>query len=199
MAVYTLPDLPYDYAALEPAISAKIMTLHHDKHHKAYVDGANTTLDKLAAARDANDFGSIVGLQKTLAFHLAGHINHSLFWQNLGPAGQGGPQGELAAAITEYFGSFEAFQAQFSAAANGVQGSGWVGLFHDQLSGGLLIQQIEDHQTNIGPGNTPLYMMDMWEHAFYLDYLNVKADYVKAVWTVTNWQGVGARFDAIKA
>ena len=199
MAVYTLPDLPYDYAALEPAISAKIMTLHHDKHHKAYVDGANTALDKLAAAREADDFCSIVGLQKTLAFNVAGHINHSLFWQNLGPAGQGQPDGDLGAALKDSFGSFEAFQAHFTAAATTVQGSGWVGLFHDQVSGGLLIQQMQDHQTNVGPGNTPLYIMDMWEHAFYLDYLNVKADYVKAFWTIINWQDVATRFSASSA
>ena len=125
MSVYVLPELTYDYAALEPHISATIMELHHSKHHAAYVAGANTALEKLAEARDANDFANINRLQKDLAFHLGGHTNHSIFWLNLTPNSQERPQGDLAAAIDEFFGSFEKFQAQFNAAALGLQGSGW--------------------------------------------------------------------------
>src|SRR3954453_13756425 len=125
MASYSLPDLPYDFAALEPHISAKIMELHHDKHHKAYVDGANTALEKLEAARDSDDFGAINKLEKDLAFNLGGHKNHTIFWNN--PAGDGGgePEGELQAAIAEFFGDFSKFQAHFTANATGIQGSGW--------------------------------------------------------------------------
>ena len=125
MADYTLPDLPYDYAALEPHVSGQIMELHHDKHHAAYVAGANTTLEKLAAARDKDDFGPIVGLEKTLAFHISGHVLHSIFWQNLSPDGGDKPTGDLATAIDEHFGSFDKFKAHLTQATNTIQGSGW--------------------------------------------------------------------------
>src|SRR5690554_4550599 len=124
MAEYTLPDLPYDYAALEPHISGRIMELHHDKHHAAYVTGANTALEKLAEAREAGDFAAVNLHEKNLAFNLGGHVNHSVFWQNLSPEG-GEPAGELAAAIDENFGSLEAFKKHFAANALGIQGSGW--------------------------------------------------------------------------
>src|ERR1700728_454771 len=122
---YSLPELPYDYAALEPHISGAIIELHHDKHHAAYVAGANTTQEKLAAARAANDFGAVVGLQKTLAFNLSGHVLHSIYWTNLSPNGGGTPEGELAAAIDESFGSYDGFQNHLTQATNTVQGSGW--------------------------------------------------------------------------
>jgi len=122
MADYTLPDLPYDYAALEPHVSGQIMELHHDKHHAAYVTGANTTLEKLAAARDGDDFGAIVGLEKTLAFHVSGHVLHSTFWKNLSPDGGDKPTGDLASAIDEHFGSFDKFKAHLTQATNTIQG-----------------------------------------------------------------------------
>src|SRR5277367_6995083 len=125
MADYSLPDLPYDYSALEPHVSAQIMELHHDKHHAAYVTGANQTLEKLAGARDKDDFGTIVGLEKTLAFHISGHVLHSIFWKNLSPDGGDKPEGDLAAALDEYFGDFESFKAQLNQASSTVQGSGW--------------------------------------------------------------------------
>ncbi|WP_159716695.1 MULTISPECIES: superoxide dismutase [Actinomyces] len=190
MAVYTLPELPYDYAALEPHISGRIMELHHDKHHAAYVAGANAALDALAAAREANDFAAINLWEKNLAFNLAGHTNHTIFWKNLAPNAGGEPEGELAEAIKDSFGSFKQFQAQFAAAALGIQGSGWAMLAFDVLSGKLVIFQLFDHQSNLPAGTLPLFLVDMWEHAFYLDYLNVKADYVKAIWNIANWQNV---------
>ena len=198
MAEYTLPELPYDYAALEPHISGKIMQLHHDKHHQAYVTGANTALQQLGEARESGNFGAINKLEKDLAFHLGGHVNHSIFWTNLGPDTKV-PEGELAAAIDEFFGSFEKFQAQFAAVANGIQGSGWSVLAWDTVGQKLTTFQLFDQQANIPFGLVPIFMLDMWEHAFYLDYLNVKADYVKAVWNIVDWENVAARFENAKS
>ncbi|ORL71511.1 superoxide dismutase, partial [Prescottella equi] len=192
---YTLPDLPYDYAALEPHISGKIMELHHDKHHAAYVAGANTALDKLAELREADALAPVVNLhEKNLAFHLGGHTNHSVFWNNLSPEGGDKPAGELAAAIDDQFGSFDAFRSHFSANANAIQGSGWSILAWDSIGQRLIIVQLYDQQGNISIGLTPLLMLDMWEHAFYLDYQNVKGDYVNAFWNIVNWADVADRF-----
>ncbi|MCR8671105.1 superoxide dismutase [Agrococcus sp. HG114] len=199
MAVYTLPELPYDYAALEPHISAKIMELHHDKHHKTYVDGANTALEKLQAARDADDLANVNKLEKDLAFNLGGHTNHTVFWNNLSGDGGGEPEGELQAAIAEFFGDFAKFQAHFSANATGIQGSGWSVLAWDSIGERLNVLQLFDQQGNVPVGTHPVLMLDMWEHAFYLDYLNVKADYVKAFWNIVNWQDAQARFDAARS
>ena len=198
MAEYTLPELPYDYAALEPHISGKIMQLHHDKHHQAYVTGANTALQQLGEARESGNFGAINKLEKDLAFHLGGHVNHSIFWTNLGPDTKV-PEGELAAAIDEFFGSFEKFQAQFAAVANGIQGSGWSVLAWDTVGQKLTTFQLFDQQANVPFGLVPIFLLDMWEHAFYLDYLNVKADYVKAVWNIVDWENVAARFANAKS
>ena len=198
MTVYTLPELPYDYAALEPHISAKIMELHHDKHHKTYVDGANTALEQLAAARDAGEFGAITKLEKDLAFHLGGHTNHTIFWNNLSGDGGGEPEGELSAAIAEFFGDHAKFQAHFTANATAIQGSGWSVLAWDSIAERLNIFQLFDQQGNVPVGTQPILMLDMWEHAFYLDYLNVKADYVKAFWNIVNWQDAQARFEAAR-
>ena len=195
MAEYTLPELGYDYAALEPNISGRIMELHHDKHHKGYVDGANTALAKLAEARDANDFTNINKLEKDLAFNLAGHVNHTIFWTNLSPDGGDKPTGDLASAIDDNFGSFDKFVAHFTAAAGGIQGSGWGALVWDSVGQKLLVQQYYDHQGNFATGTVPLLLLDMWEHAFYLDYVNVKGDYIKAFWNIANWNNVQKRFE----
>ncbi|WP_127571965.1 superoxide dismutase [Georgenia faecalis] len=195
MAEYTLPDLPYDYSALEPHISGKIMELHHDRHHKTYVDGANTALAKLAEARESGDHAMVNLYEKNLSFNLGGHVNHTVFWENLSPDGGGQPEGELAAAIVDQLGSFEGFQAQFAAAATGIQGSGWAVLAWDSIGQKLAIFQLFDQQNNVPLGLTPILMLDMWEHAFYLDYLNVKADYVKAFWNIVNWADVAARLE----
>jgi Fe-Mn family superoxide dismutase len=199
MSPYVLPDLAYDYAALEPHISARIMELHHSKHHKAYVDGANNALAGLEEARETGNFANINRLEKDLAFHLGGHINHSIFWTNLAPKSGGVPEGELAAAINEFFGSFEKFQAHFTAASMGIQGSGWGVLSWDQVGKHLIIQQLFDQQGNTAQGTIPILQLDMWEHAFYLDYQNVKADYVKAFWSIVNWANVAQRFEAARA
>jgi superoxide dismutase, Fe-Mn family len=198
MADYTLPDLPYDYAALEPSISGTIMELHHSKHHQAYVTGANTALAQLAEARDSDNLANVNKLEKDLAFNLGGHVNHSIFWTNLSPDGGDKPTGELAAAIDDQLGSFEKFQAHFTATALGVQGSGWAGLAWDSLGQRLIIVQFFDQQGNLPAGIVPLLMLDVWEHAYYLDYKNVRADYVKAFWNIANWGNVQERFTAAR-
>ena len=195
---YTLPDLPYDYSALEPFVSADIMTLHHDKHHKAYVDGANLAADKLADARAKADFAIINKLEKDLAFNLGGHLNHSLFWTMMAPASGAIPTGDLAGAIDQDFTSFATFKAQFTSVAMGIQGSGWAVLAWDQLGQCLQTWQMSDHQTNTPFGQVPILLLDMWEHAFYLQYKNVKADYIDAWWSVVNWAEVQRRFEAAK-
>jgi Fe-Mn family superoxide dismutase len=194
MTDYTLPDLPYDYAALEPHISGRIMQLHHDKHHAAYVAGANTALVKLAEARESGNLDAVNLHEKNLAFNLGGHVNHSVFWANLSPDGGDKPVGELTAAIDEFFGSFEAFQKHFTAAAAGVQGSGWSILAWDSIGARLVVVQLYDQQSNIAMGLVPVVMLDVWEHAYYLDYLNVRADYIKAWWNIVNWADAAARF-----
>jgi len=194
MAEYTLPALDYDYAALEPSISGTIMELHHGKHHQAYVTGANTALAQLAEARESGNLANVNKLQKDLAFNLGGHVNHSIFWTNLSPNGGDKPVGELAAAISDNFGSFDKFQAHFTAAALGVQGSGWAVLAWDSIGQQLIIQQFFDQQSNFAAGIVPVLMLDVWEHAYYLDYRNVRADYVKAFWNIANWANVQDRF-----
>ncbi|WP_438855542.1 superoxide dismutase [Agromyces sp. M3QZ16-3] len=196
MADYTLPELAYDYGALEPSISGTIMELHHSKHHQAYVTGANTALAQLAEARDSGNLANVNKLEKDLAFNLGGHVNHSIFWTNMSPDGGDEPTGELASAIGDHFGSFEKFQAHFTATALGVQGSGWAVLAWDSIGQRLIIVQFFDQQANLPAGIVPLLMLDVWEHAYYLDYKNVRADYVKAFWNIVSWENVQRRFQA---
>ncbi|WP_410599623.1 superoxide dismutase [Amycolatopsis sp. lyj-90] len=195
MPVYILPDLPYDYSALEPAISARIMELHHDKHHAAYVDGANAALEQLEEARAQADFTAVNLHEKNLAFNLGGHTNHSVFWANLSPYGGGRAEGDLLAAIKDQFGSFESFRDHFSATAAGIQGSGWAVLGWDSIGRRMSVFQLFDQQSNVPVGIVPLLLLDMWEHAFYLDYLNVKADYIEAFWNIVDWADVSARWE----
>jgi len=195
MKPYELPDLPYDYGALEPHYSARVLELHHGKHHAAYVKGLNTAVEKLAAARDADDMSAIVGLEKALAFNLSGHVLHTLFWQNLSPSGGDRPSGELAAAIDENFGSFDKFKNQLTEAASTVQGSGWGSLSWEPLGQRLFTEQIYDHQGNVGQSGVLLLVIDAWEHAYYLQYENRRADYVDAIWNVVNWADISRRFE----
>jgi len=196
--LYTLPDLPYDYSALEPHYSARILELHHDKHHAAYVKGLNDTMDQLAEARDKGDFSSIVGLEKSHAFNLSGHVLHSIFWTNLSADGGDKPVGELAAAIEDNFGSFDAFKAQLTSATTTVQGSGWGVLAWEPLGKRLYVEQVYDHQGNVGQSGVNLLVFDAWEHAYYLQYLNVRADFVAALWNIVNWNDVAARLAAAR-
>jgi superoxide dismutase, Fe-Mn family len=191
MDVYTLPDLPYAVDALEPNISAQLMTLHHDKHHAAYVKGANTALEALANAKPEE----VTALERALAFNLSGHVLHSLFWTSMSPDGGGRPEGELAAAIDESFGSFAAFRARFIAAMTTVQGSGWASLTWEPVAQRLLVAQLHDHQSNTLVGSTPVLVADAWEHAYYLDYHNDKDAWAEAFCNVADWRSAARRFD----
>jgi Fe-Mn family superoxide dismutase len=195
MATYTLPELRYDYSALEPHISGIIMELHHDKHHAGYVKGANAALEHLAEARDKGHLDNIAASERGLAFNLSGHILHSLFWKNMAPKAGGRPQGELAAAITQDFGSFDKLQKQINAVAASIMGSGWAALVWEPLGKKLLVSQIYDHQSNLVQAGTPLLVLDAWEHAFYLQYQNRKTEFFDAVWNVWNWEDVAERFE----
>ena len=194
MGLYTLPDMPYDYCALEPAITGEVLELHHAKHHAAYVQGANDTLEQLAEARETQQLDGLVGLEKTLAFNLSGHVLHSIFWENLSPDGGGRPDGALGGAIDGHFGSFDAFAQQLSTATTGVQGSGWGVLAYQPLGRRLIVEQVYDHQGNVGVGSIPLLVFDAWEHAYYLQYRNLRPDYVQQLWSLVNWADVAARY-----
>jgi superoxide dismutase, Fe-Mn family len=194
MTRYVLPDLEYDFGALEPHISGRIMQLHHGKHHRAYVDGANKALEQLQEARQKGNFDTVGQLERALAFNVSGHVLHSLFWRNLAPKAGGRPTGELAQAIDRHFGSFDAFKQQLSKTAATIMGSGWATLMWDTVSAQLIIAQIHDHQSSTVQGAVPLLVLDAWEHAYYLQYQNEKAKFFEAVWNVWNWNDVAARF-----
>ena len=196
---FVLPDLPYDFAALEPHISGRIMELHHDKHHNTYVTAANKALESMEEARANGDAAGAAKLSKDLQFNLGGHINHSIFWKNMSPDGGDKPTGDLASAIDDAFGSFDNFQAQFTAVATTIQGSGWAILAYEPIAGNLVIEQMYDQQNGVPVATIPLLQLDMWEHAFYLDYQNVKPDYVKAWWNVVNWEDVAQRLEKARA
>jgi len=195
---YILPDLDYDYGALEPHISGQIMQLHHDKHHAAYVKKANETLEQLDEARNKSDFTRIGGLEKSLAFNLSGHVLHSLFWRNLMPKGGGRPQGELAQALVRDFGSFEGFQKQINEVSGTIMGSGWGALVYEPMAGRLLTSQIYDHQSNLAQAGVPLLVIDAWEHAYYLQYKTEKTKFFEAVWNLWNWDDVSQRYAAAR-
>ena len=194
MALYVLPDLEYDYGALEPHVSGRIMELHHDKHHRTYVESANETLEKLDEARTDEDFTRVAALERALAFHLSGHILHSIFWQNLSPDGGGKPDGPLGTAIEADFGGFDAFKKQMNEVAATIMGSGWAALVWEPLGRRLLVTQIYDHQSNLSQSGVPLLVIDAWEHAYYLQYENRKKDFFAALWNTFNWNDVAVRF-----
>jgi Fe-Mn family superoxide dismutase len=196
MPTYTLPDLAFDYGALEPHISAEIMKLHHDKHHAAYVKGANTALDKLAEARSKDDFATIALLERQLAFNVSGHVLHSIFWRNLTPKGGDRPSGTLQQQIDRDFGGFDIFKTQLIEAANTIMGSGWGALLWDPVGRRLVTAQIHDHQSEVTQAGLPLLVLDAWEHAYYLQYKNEKAKFFEAVWNLWNWEDVAKRFVA---
>jgi len=195
---YTLPDLDYDYSALEPHVSGEVMELHHGKHHAAYVKGANTALSALAEARATDDFTMLTKLQKDLAFNVSGHVLHSLFWKNLAPDGGDKPEGALGEQLDRDFGGFDRFQAHMTEAANTIQGSGWALAAWEPTAGRIVVQQVYDHQGNHGQGTEPLLAFDAWEHAFYLQYKNVKADFFDALWNIVNWDDVASRLTAAR-
>ena len=196
--MYSLPELPYRYDALEPHVSREIMELHHGAHHAAYVKGANETLDKLDDARRNGRFDYIGQLEKSLAFNVAGHVLHSLLWKNLTPNGNGSPDGELKAQLERDFGGFKSFKEQLTAAAAAVQGSGWGALSWEPLGRRLVVEQVYDHQGNTGNSTVPILVVDMWEHAYYLQYRNKKAAWLEAFWQLVNWTDVAERFAKVR-
>lgn len=196
--MYSLPELPYAYDALEPHLSREILELHHGAHHAAYVKGANDTLGKLEEARSDRKFEHIGQLAKNLAFNVAGHVLHSLFWKNLAPHTGDAPQGDLAEALEQDFGGLDAFKAQLTAAAAAVQGSGWGALSWEPLARRLLVEQVYDHQGNTGNSTVPILVVDVWEHAYYLQYRNKRAAWLDAFWHLVNWSDVGERLVKVR-
>jgi Fe-Mn family superoxide dismutase len=196
--MYELPELNYGFDALEPHVSRELLELHHDAHHAAYVKGANETLDKLEDARRESEFEHIGQLEKSLAFNVAGHVLHSLLWKNMKPGGSGEPAGEVAAALKQDFGGFAAFKEQLTAAAASIQGSGWGALSWEPLGKRVLVEQVYDHQGNTGNATVPILVVDMWEHAYYLDYRNKKAAWLEAFWQLVNWTDVAERLKKIR-
>jgi superoxide dismutase, Fe-Mn family len=197
--IYTLPKLPYGYNSLEPYISQAQLQIHHEKHHQAYVTGANALFERLEKARKENADLDMKAVLKELSFHIGGHVLHTLFWGNLAPAGKASakPVGVLATAIDKEFGNFDRFKKEFSQAAVSVEGSGWAALSFCMLTNRPLIMQIEKHNVNVYPMFRILLVLDLWEHAYYLDYKNLRAKFVEAFWNIVNWDEVGKRFEEI--
>ncbi|MFY9175300.1 MAG: superoxide dismutase [Peptococcia bacterium] len=198
MKKHQLPDLPYPYNALEPHMDEATVRLHHDKHHQSYVDGLNKAEEKLAEAREKGDYALIKHWERELAFHGSGHILHTLYWENMSPNGGGEATGAIASQIVKDFGSYEAFRAQFKAAAVGVEGSGWAVLVWNPQFEKLEILMAEKHQNLTQWGVVPLLIVDVWEHAYYLKYQNKRADFVEAWFNLINWDDVNARFAKVK-
>jgi Fe-Mn family superoxide dismutase len=199
MPRYALPPLPYDYDALEPSIDAEIMRLHHDEHHQGYVDGANAALDELEEMREQREFSDIKSVKRDLSFNLSGHVLHTLFWENMGPDGGGDPPADLAEVLTTHFGSVATFKAEFSAAATNVEDSGWGLLVYDHLADMPIVIQAEDHNDLAIQGSTPLLALDVWEHAYYLQYKNDRGEYVENWWDVVNWEDVARRYEVARS
>ena len=196
---YALPQLPYGYDQLQPYISQEQLTLHHQKHHQAYVNSANAILERLDKARKEGVDFDVKATLKELSFHIGGHLLHSLFWANLAPTGKDGgkPTGTLGTAIEKEFGSFERFKKEFSLAAASVEGSGWAALTFCRQTNRPIIMQIEKHNTNVYPMFAILMVIDVWEHAYYLDYKNERAKFVDAFWNIINWDEVNKRLERI--
>lgn len=195
--LYSLPKLPYDYAALEPYISEQQLTLHHTKHHLAYVNGANALIEKFAKARKDSTDMDMKAASKELSFHVGGFNLHNRFWENMAPAGKGGggaPKGDLAKAIDAEYGSFERFKKEFTQAASGTEGSGWAALSYCKTAERPVILQIEKHNVNVVPGWKMLMVLDVWEHAYYLDYKNDRGKFIEGFWNIVNWNVVADRF-----
>jgi len=198
LSKYELPELPYKYNALEPVISEAILRVHHDKHHAAYVNGANASLQKLETGRTSGFKDvDIRAVERDLAFNVSGHVLHALYWQNMSPTGGKTPGGRLADMINESFGSFEKLKAQLSNAAKQVEGSGWGLLVYEPILNQLMTLQIQNHQNLAIQGSVPLLTVDVWEHAYYLQYKNDRGSYVDQWWNIVNWDDVEKRLSKI--
>jgi len=197
--LYVLPKLPYDYDALQPHMSKEQLTIHHDKHHQAYVTGANNIFQKLDKARKENTDIDMKSTLKELSFNIGGHLLHSTYWTNLAPAGKGGgkPGGTLADTIDKEFGSFDRFKKEFTQAATSVEGSGWAALTIDKQTKRPIIMQIEKHNTNIYPTFKILMLIDVFEHAYYIDYKNDRAKFIETYWNIVNWNEINKKLENI--
>ena len=200
---YKLPDLPYAYDALEPYIDEETMKLHHDKHHNTYVENANKALEGHEDLQDLSIEELMAKLNEVpedirtaVRNNGGGHANHSLFWEVLSPKGGGEPTGELADAINSAFGSFDQFKTELETAATGQFGSGWGWLVVD--NGDLKVTSTPNQDSPLTDGQTPIFGIDVWEHAYYLNYQNVRADYIDAFWNVVNWDEVARRYEEAK-
>ena len=194
---YQLPSLPYSLDALEPVISAEIMSLHYNKHHQTYVTNLNKALEQYETAYKNNQLPELIALESAIKFNGGGNVNHSIFWTNLAPKNEGGgvaPSGELAQALSSQFGSLEKFIELISAKAIAIQGSGWAWLGYNKSKNSLEITTCDNQDPLVIKGLVPLLGIDVWEHAYYLQYKNVRADYVKAIWQIINWKNVAERF-----
>ena len=199
--LYVLPQLPYGYGDLQPYMSEEQLRIHHSKHHQAYVNGANAILQRLDKSRREKLDVDVKASLKELSWNVAGHLLHSLFWENLAPPSKGGeePGGKLADKIVEDFGSFERFKKEFSQAAISVEGSGWAALTLCRQTGRLMLMQVEKHNVNVYPAFPILMVLDVFEHAYYIDYKNDRGKFVEAFWNIVNWDTVGKRLgDALK-
>ncbi|MCF3653565.1 MAG: superoxide dismutase [Aigarchaeota archaeon] len=196
---YVLPQLPYGYGDLTPYMSEEQLRIHHTIHHQAYVNGANAILKRLEEARKGNLDIDMKAALKELSFNIGGHVLHSTFWGNLAPPEKGGgkPGGRLADIIEKEFGSFERFRKEFTQAAVSVEGSGWAALAFCRILGRPLIMQIEKHNINIYPAFPIIMVLDVFEHAYYIDYKNRRVDFVEAFWNIVNWDEVGKRLEAL--
>jgi Fe-Mn family superoxide dismutase len=197
---YELPALKYQYNALVPHISEEQLRVHHTKHHQAYVDNANNALKKWDGARKDGTDLDLKAFLKDYSFNLSGHILHTAFWENMAPPGRGGdkPRGVLADTIAKDFGSLERFKKMFSQTATSVEGSGWAALTFCKRTGRLELMQLEKHNVNLVPGTPILMVLDVWEHAYYIDYKNLRAKFVEAFWNVVDWDAVSTRFERAK-
>jgi len=194
--LYSLPKLNYDYKDLVPYISEEQLKIHHQKHHQAYVNGANAIFEKLDKARKEGMDIDVKSTLKELSFNIGGHVLHSLFWGNLAPAGKGGKLGgALADSIDKEFGSFERFKKEFSQAAASVEGSGWAALSFSKEIQRPVVMQIEKHNMNLYPAFKILMVLDVFEHAYYIDYKNDRAKFVEAFWNIVNWDEVSRRME----
>ncbi|MDK9700702.1 MAG: superoxide dismutase [bacterium] len=191
---YELPPLPYAYNALEPHMDEATVKLHHDMHHKGYVDGLNKAEEMLAKARETGDFAMVKHWSREMAFHGSGHFMHTMYWENMAPNAGGPATGKIAAQIEKDFGSYDSFKKQYSAAAVAVEGSGWAVLCREPRAKRLEILQSEKHQDLTLWGVTPLLVVDVWEHAYYLKFQNKRAAFVETWWNLVNWNDVNARF-----
>lgn len=198
---FALPKLPYDYNALAPYISEEQLKIHHDKHHLAYVNGANALFTKMDEAKEGKTVLDLKAVAKELSFHIGGHMMHTTFWENMAPSGKvggGQPGGAVADIIDKQFGSFDMFKKLFASTAMSTEGSGWAALAVHQCIDRALIMQIEKHNVNVFPDFQIIMALDVWEHAYYIDYKNDRAKFVENFWNIVNWDQVNRNLALVK-